>query len=124
LVLKGEKVMTPNEAAAMTPVFNYGNISDAHKDAAKEIANIIASSGNIMLAEVIKQRFKVVEIPKFNLEDSKFAKACMIAGVFPAVQGHVQEGSDLDKMEYPLVGICEDIRKLEKLYEVIKNSEF
>lgn len=116
--------MSPDEAANMTPVFNYGDITADHRDAAKEIANIIAGSGNIMLAEIIKQRFKVVEIPKFNLEDSKFARACMSAGVFPAVQGHVQEGSDIEKIEYPLVGICEDIRKLEKLYEIIKNSEF
>ena len=103
-------------------VFNYGEITEEHKDAAKEIAGIVESFGNPMLSELIKQKFKVTEIPRYDLKDSKFAQACIQANVFPSVQGYVQEGTDLNKTEYPLIGISEDVRKLEKLFEIIKNS--
>ena len=103
--------------------FNYGEINDDHKAAAEEIADLIAKSGNEMLSELIKQRFKITSIPRYDIKNSKFAEACMEAGVFPSVQGYLQEGDGLDKFEYPLIGITEDVRKLEKLYEHIKNSE-
>lgn len=113
--------MSPEEAASMTPVFNYGDISEQHKEAAVEIAGLIANSGNPMLAELVKQRFKIVQVPRYDINQSPFIEACKSAGVFPAVQGYVQEGVDVDKMEYPLISICEDVRKLEKLVEAIKN---
>jgi hypothetical protein len=113
--------MTPEEAAVMTPVFNYGGITEQHQEAAVEIANLIAESGNPILAELVKQRFKVVEVPRYDINLSPFIDACKEAGVFAAVQGYMQEGSGLEKMEYPLVSICEDIRKLEKLIPAIKN---
>jgi hypothetical protein len=75
-----------------------------------------------MLAELVKQRFKVVEIPRYDINESPFIDACKEAGIFAAVQGYLQEGSDLEKMEYPLVSICEDIRKLEKLIPAIKKK--
>ena len=113
--------MSPEEAASMTPVFNYGDIKEEHKEAAVEIANLIANSGNPMLADLVKQRFKVVEIPRYDINLSPFIDACKEAGIFAAVQGYVQEGSDLEKMEYPLISICEDIRKFQKLVTAIKN---
>jgi len=113
--------MSPEEASKMAPVFNYGDITEQHKEAAMEIASLIANSGNEMLAELVKQRFKVVEITRYDINLSPFIDACKEAGVFAAVQGYLQEGSDLEKMEYPLVSICEDIRKLEKLIPAIKN---
>ena len=113
--------MSPEEASKMAPVFNYGDITEQHKEAAMEIASLIANSGNEMLAELVKQRFKVVEIPRYDINLSPFIDACKEAGVFAAVQGYLQEGSDLEKIEYPLVSICEDIRKLEKLIPAIKN---
>lgn len=112
--------MSPEEASSMTPVFNYGDITEQHKEAATEIANLIANSGNPILADLVKQRFKVVEIPRYDVNLSPFIDACKEAGIFAAVQGYLQEGSDLEKMEYPLISICEDIRKLEKLIPAIK----
>lgn len=104
-------------------MFNYGDLNDHHKEAAEEIANLVAGAGNEMLSELIKQRFKVVSIPRYDIKESKFAQACIESGIFPSVQGYLQEGDGLDKFEYPLVGVTEDVRKLEKLYEYIKNSK-
>jgi hypothetical protein len=114
--------MTEEQQTTKKHVFNYGEITADHKEAAEEIANFISGSGNEMLAELIKQRFKVTSIPRYDIKESKFANACVAAGVFPSVQGYLQEGDGLDKKEYPLIGITEDVRKLEKLYEAIKNS--
>lgn len=114
--------MTEEQQTTKKHVFNYGEITADHKEAAEEIANFISGSGNEMLAELIKQRFKVTPIPRYNITESKFANACVAAGVFPSVQGYLQEGDGIDKKEYPLIGITEDVRKLEKLYEAIKNS--
>lgn len=102
----------------MIPVFDYRNINDDHKKAAEEIANILADSGQPMLSELVKLRFEVVERPKYNLNDSPFIDFCKKAGLHFVIQGYTVENG----IEYPMITICEDIRKLNKLHEVMHND--
>ena len=62
------------------------------------------------------------EIPKYDLEQSEFVKYCKEAGIFVAGQGYIVEGEGLNQMQYPMVAICDDVRRVEKIVEVIKNS--
>lgn len=104
------------------PVFNYGDLNEDHKKAAAEIASIIENSGNGMLADLIRSKFQVVEIPKYDLETSLFFQEAQKAGIFCAVQGFVQEGIDQNAKQYQLISICEDVRKLDRFIESLKSS--
>ena len=106
----------------LIPSFDYGSINEDHKKAAEEIAGLVKSLGQNDLAELIKQRFKVQEPKRYDLSQSKFFQACQAAGIYCAVQGWVQVGTDIDNVHYPLVGVSEDIRKLDSLVDHIKNN--
>ena len=104
-------------------IFDYGDIKPEHKEAATEITNLLRSQGQEMLAEMIKLKFKLVEIPKYNMDSSPFVAACKEAGLYCGVQGYLQEGEEPNIIQYPVVSICDDIRRLEKLIPVIKSME-
>jgi hypothetical protein len=107
----------------MNPVFDYSNLNEDHKKAAVEIAIFLADQGLNEIASVIKHRFKIEEIPFYNLEKSEFYNYCKKAGLFCAVQGYIHENVNTpDAIQYPIVCISDDIRSLEKLVAVIKNE--
>lgn len=104
-------------------LFDYGSINDQHKSAAAEIAELAEQAGNTDFAEMIRTKFEIKEIPRYDLTQSKMVRACAEAGIFCATQGFLQEGIGEDAIRYPLMAICEDVRTLEKLYDVIKNQK-
>jgi hypothetical protein len=67
--------------------------------------------------------FKLKEIPKANIDDSPFVAACKAAGLYCAIQGYIQEGQEPDIIQYPLIALCDDIRKFELLVPIIKSME-
>ena len=75
-----------------------------------------------MMSEMIRSRFKIVEPPKYNLEESSFIQACKKVGIFVSIQGTVAEGEIPNQMLYQLVAISGDIRQMDKFVESIKNS--
>lgn len=101
----------------MDPNFNYGDITDEHKQAAKEIANLMEGMNQPMMAELIRERFQIKPIPKYDFTQHPFVKACEQADLFCAVQGHIRDGSG--KLEYPVISISDDVRKFEKLFQII-----
>jgi hypothetical protein len=114
--------MTPEQQAELQPEFDYGSIKPEHQAAAEEIAKFLAEHGQSELGELVKQRFKVKEIPMYDLTQSEFFNYCKEAGIYVAGQGYLVEGEGLNQMRYPMVAICDDIRRVEKIVEVIKNS--
>lgn len=101
--------------------FDYGNMKLEHKEAAEEIVRLCEANGNEVLAELIKKNFNLVVRPIFNPEDTEFFKYCKQANIFPTVQGiMVDYGQEID---YPVVAICDDIRKIENLVNIIKESK-
>jgi hypothetical protein len=104
-------------------VFDYSTLNDDHKTAAAEIAIFLEGQGHSEIASVIKHRFKIEEIPFYNLENSEFYNYCQQAGLFCAIQGYVHENVNTpDAIQYPIVCISNDIRSLEKLVAVIKGQ--
>lgn len=104
----------------MNPNFNYGDITDEHKQAAKEIADLMEGMNQPMMAELIRERFQITPIPKYDFLQHPFVKACEKANLFCAVQGHVKDGSG--KIEYPVISISDDVRKFEDLFQIIVNE--
>jgi hypothetical protein len=103
------------------PVFDYNAVTVQHKEAADEIANLLAAMGQEMIAELIKEKFKIVEKPKFPFQETEFVKACSEVGIFCAVQGWLVDGSG--NMEFPIISISDDCRRLIELYNHIKNRD-
>ena len=102
----------------MEQLFNYRNIKQEHKEAAEEISNILSETGHPELAVLIKQRFDVIEKNYFSLENSIAFQKCCQHNINCAVQGHVLENG----VHYPVVTICEDIRKLDQFIQNINNE--
>jgi hypothetical protein len=107
----------------MNYLFDYGNITEENKAAALEIATYLESKGLDDIANSIKVKFKIVEIPKYDLESSPIVMALKTAGIFCAVQGYVQEGIEQDTIQYPLLSLNADIRHFEALIPIIKSME-
>lgn len=104
-------------------LFNYGDITTEHKEAASEIAGLIENAGQPMLAEMIKSKFKVKEIPKYDLDESEFCKLAKQGNINVVIQGFVQEGDDHNAKQYQLISICEDIRKLDDWMKNLKTKD-
>jgi hypothetical protein len=114
--------MTPEQTKELKPLFDYGSIKPEHKEAAEEIANYISEMGQGMLGDLIKTRFKIQEIPKYDMAESEFVQFCQQAGIYVAGQGYIQQGDGLDAIQFPMIAICEDVRNMQKLVDVIKAS--
>lgn len=114
--------MTQEQTRDIKSLFDYGSIKPEHKEAAEEIANYVAGMGQEMLGDLIKTRFQIQEIPKYDMAESEFVQFCKQAGIYVAGQGYIQQGDGLDAVQYPMIAVCEDIRNMQKLVDVIKAS--
>ena len=99
-------------------MFDYFIINDDHKAAVSEVCRLLETMGQAHLTHHIKQKFKIIEPPKYDLNESEFIKACNKAGITYSIQGHLF-GNEVD---YQMVGIIEDIRKLNDFVKQIKES--
>ena len=104
------------------PLFDYGDIKDEHLAAAEEIANLCLQFGQPMIAAEIRRKFKIVEVPKYDLEASDFVQECNKHGMYVSIQGIIHEGEGPNLMEYQLVGISGDIRKMNEFIRAVKSS--
>ena len=116
LVLKA-----PDKIDDMIPVFDYGNIRPDHQALVRDILKRIDNNKE---PEDIKNDlsvlFKLQGENEFDLEKSIFIKYAKKVNLGPAKQGHitVKEGSNIP-INYPVISVCDDIRKLDKLIEDI-----
>ena len=111
----------PDKIEDMIPVFDYGNIKPEHQALVRDILQRI---DNNKQPEDIKNDlsvlFKLQGENEFDLEKSTFIKYAERVNLGPAKQGHitVKEGKDVP-INYPIISVCDDIRKLDKLVEEI-----
>jgi len=107
-----------NPIESMEKVFDYGELKKEHKDTAEEIARILNEAGQSLLADMIKQKFEIVEKPTYDWENSPFVLAAVEAGLYCNCQGHVEDNG----IRYQIVSITDDIRRLEKILPVVINK--
>lgn len=105
-------------------LFDYGTITDEHKEAVQEVMSLAKQFGNEEFAEFIKHKFKIIEPLRLPYEITTFYQECEKVGIKVHLMGYVQDngGSDPTLPSYPVVSITEDIRKLEELIKSIKND--
>jgi hypothetical protein len=104
-------------------LFNYGDIRPDHVDAAEEIAKFLEEQGLATQAEIIRSRFKVIEIPSYDINQSIFVQYCRKFGIAFGGQGSIVEGDEPNQMQYPMIAISGDIRRLDNFVEFIKSND-
>ena len=64
--------------------------------------------------------FKLENEDNYDLDDSIFIQYAKEAGLVTSKQGHITEKKGSNKpMNWPIISICDDVRKFDKLVEII-----
>ena len=119
-LMEDEKIKALKEDPNVDHVFDYNSITDEHKKAVKEVLSILEKFGYDMVSDMIKMQFGIVQRPKYDLKDSEFVKYCEKANILTITQGYVVDNN----VEYPVVFIQDDIRKLNDFIEKIKSGSY
>lgn len=99
-------------------LFNYDHLTDEQKQAAEECARLCEQTGGDIAAKVIRQQFKLEELPKKSVDDSIFCQLISSAGLYYAVQGYKRVNDEL----IPIIALTDDVDTLDKLAIHIKQS--
>jgi hypothetical protein len=118
-VLQNQIKNKEKKMSEQIPLFDYRNISDDHKEAAQEICGILKQHGHDLTAELIRQRFELVEQKVFDHVNLDVIQDMIDAGIYCNVQGFIKEGD----INYPMIAICEDVRKLISFHENLKKKK-
>lgn len=100
-------------------MFDYERVTDEQKLIVKEIIELANNMGMEMLSEILKEKFKIVQYPRINHEDSLFYKKCKEIDINPSLQGF----NRYEGKEYPILCINQDVRALDLLYQKIKSED-
>ena len=104
----GKEVYTPN--------YDYGNITDDDRILIREICEQLEKNGNESDSQFLKQQFQLKQAWQYDLANSPFVKICRDNDIKVSKQGYMTNHENNETREYPIISICEDIRKLEKLF--------
>jgi len=102
----------------MIHMFDYGSITEEHKSAAEECAKLIEGF-NPNIANEIRTRFKIVEPPKMNPEDSEFFRIVKQFGLDPMQQGYMVGP---DGVHIPMMAVMADLNKFDELLNHLKTK--
>jgi|TARA_B100001094_G_scaffold326627_1_gene383143 hypothetical protein len=103
--------------------FDFGSLNDEHTKAVKEACEILTSKGvDKDIINDLQLKFNVKELPKYELTKSPFFNFCKKDDISISEQGNITVNEDGKTMLYPVAIVCEDIRKLDKLFENIFNA--
>jgi len=100
--------------------FNFGELNKDHTSAVKEACEILKTQGvDENVIKDLQLKFKVKELPKYDLKESPFAQYCKKNNIHLMEQGNVTVKENGETKLYPVGVVCEDIRILNKLFESI-----
>ena len=98
--------------------YDYGQITKDDQVLVNEIVNILEEKGQKDIALNLKEQFQLIEHDKFDIKNSVFFQLCNKAGLRVHTQGEILHTENGKTTLYPMVDICDDIRKFD---EMIKN---
>lgn len=119
-LMEDEKIKKIKEDPNIDHVFDYNSITDEHRKAVKEVLNILEKFGYDMITDMIKLQFGITQRPKYDLNESEFVKCCQKANILTVTQGYLVDNN----VEYPVVLIQDDIRKLNDFIEKIRSGSY
>jgi len=100
--------------------FDFGSLNNEHTKAVKEACEILKTQGvDENIIKDLQLKFKVKELPKYDVKESPFAQYCKKNNIHVMEQGNVTVKENGETKLYPVGVVCEDIRILNKLFESI-----
>lgn len=91
---------------------DVNTITTREKQLIEEICSNLSDNESLK----IKQKFRIESIPEYDLSKSLFYQACQNNNIWSPNVGFIEESlGTKNAIRYPIIGISEDIRKLEKL---------
>ena len=111
--------------------FDYDNITFEHKEAIKEVINILedASSKGVplnMIIPVLRTKFDIMDIPEMSMDESEMIQLARKfkeksgQSVGEAIQGYSLRG---DNYKVPHVSFSADLDTLEEFLKFVKENK-
>lgn len=111
--------------------FDYDNITFEHKEAIKEVINILedASSKGVplsMIIPVLRTKFDIMDIPAMSMDESKMIELARKfkeksgQSVGETIQGYSMRG---DNYKVPHVSFSADLDTLEEFLKFVKENK-
>jgi len=112
------KVASNVTGEAIEGPYDYGNITDSDKKVVSEIIDFLRQREQVpagMIAEELKTRFNLVEIPMKKIEDSVWGQLTKDERLGQSVQGFRQATDENgEKVRIPHVGFSADLDYLDE----------
>ena len=108
-----------NDGVEIMP-FDYGSVTDQHKEAVKEVINLIKSMPKAspeILAIALEHKFEIKDLPKFDMMTTEICQKAAKIGITPQLAGWVNENNE---RLFPVVYFSADVRKFVELQEELK----
>ena len=103
--------------------FDFGDIKDDQKKAIEEAIKYLQEKGvDKGTLEDLKLKFKIKSLPKYDFNKSLMVQFCKKNNIAIIEQGFVTETKDGKTKLYPICGLVEEVRVLDRLFESIFNA--
>ena len=100
--------------------FDYSSVTEQHKEAVKEVINLIKSMPKAspeILAIALEHKFEIKDLPKFDMMTTEICQKAAKIGITPQLAGWVNENNE---RLFPVVYFSADVRKFVELQEELK----
>ena len=103
--------------------FDFGDIKADQKKAIEEAIKYLQEKGvDKGTLEDLKLKFKIKSLPKYDFNKSLMVQFCKKNNIAIIEQGFVTETKDGKTKLYPICGLVEEVRVLDKLFGSIYNA--
>ena len=104
-------------------LFDFTDLNITHKKLVRDIIKRLEEKGvDKSIGEELHDFYELEDVPEFDLKNSLFQQIMSKAGVYSNIQGFVKTRDEKgEKIKYPVVSVCEDIRKLDEAVANIYN---
>ena len=123
---KNGKMVSNMTGEDLTSVFDYGSITDRDKTVIKEVLNFLETRPGVpseMLAEELKRKWQVIEIPMKDYEKSVWGQLTKDERIGMSIQGF-RNGTDEDgnPIRIPHIGFSADLDYLDDFINRLANK--
>ena len=103
--------------------FDFNEVNDDHKKAVEEAIKYLKEKGiDEGTLDDLKLKFQIETLPKFDFNKSLMVQFCKKNNIAIIEQGYVTENKNGKTKLYPVCGLVEEVRVLDRLFESIFNA--
>jgi len=111
------KIKSTVDGKDIEPLFDYGDITERDKSVVQEVISLIQARPGVpgnMIAEELKAKFELVEIPMMKVEDSIWGQLTKDEKLGFAMQGFRETNDENgNKIRIPHIGFSADLDYLD-----------